>query len=226
MSIDSQYIVYCLIDPNTNDFGYIGKSMSGLKRAKEHFKSSSLKNDGNTRKANWIRKLQKSNQKPTISILFNIGNCSWSKEEINTCLYKKEQELIEYYNIIGYNLTNHQDGGPGSPNRKISEETRQKMSKSAKRRDLPQSLLEQQKPKNLPKKLRIRPSRVILGAREAHANSRRFDLLVYSVSNEQIIQFKGLNQAAKAIGGKCNKTGIRLAIKNKQPYYGYIWSKI
>lgn len=144
-----KYIVYGLIDPNDKDIRYIGKSMSGMDRAHQHYTSSSLKVDGNTHKANWIRKLKDNNQKYEIVILFHIDKTvDLDKNTINLRLYEKEQELINFYRKSDNKLTNLQDGGPGSPDRQISEETRKKMSESAKKRGLNKALLEQQKPKH------------------------------------------------------------------------------
>ena len=252
----SNYIVYSLIDPNTNEIRYIGKTIQGLKRIKEHTKDSSLKHDGNTKKANWIRKLKKNGQEPKFGILYTMGECSWSKEEINNHLYKKEQELIEFYKMLEYDLTNHQDGGPGSPNRKINEKTSRKMSESAKRRGLPKALVEQQKPKfNDPEGKRIcsnclnvknyneftsgrnsrkckhcfnenRQTRVIPGAKEKHVKSISFKVKAINVVTSDIKIFDSMRFAARQIGGNCNKTGIRNSIKLNTPYYGYIWSLI
>lgn len=145
--MESKYIIYGLIDPNDKDIRYIGKSMSGIRRAREHYAPSNLKNDGNTPKANWIRKLRDNNQKYEIVVLFSLDTINSDKSLINLILYNKEQEFINLYRTINTKLTNLQDGGPGSPDRKISEETRQKMSDSAKKRGLNNALKEQQKPK-------------------------------------------------------------------------------
>lgn len=145
-SIDSKNLIYGLIDPNTNDLFYIGKTIQGLDRIRQHLNPSHLKNDGNTRKANKIRKLKENGQVPLVTILYQF-NVNFDKKTCNNILYKKEQELIEYYNILGFDLTNHQDGGPGSPGRKLTESTLKKMSESAKKRGINKFLKEQQKPK-------------------------------------------------------------------------------
>lgn len=145
-SINSKNLVYGLIDPNTNDIFYIGKTIQGLDRIRQHLNPSALKNDGNTRKANKLRKLKDAGQFPLVTILYQF-NIDFDKKTINDILYKKEQELINYYNILGYDLTNHQDGGPGSPGRILSETTLKKMSEKAKKRDLPEGLKNQQKSK-------------------------------------------------------------------------------
>ena len=255
-ALESQFIVYGLVDPRNDNIRYIGKSINGLKRPKEHSKPSNLKNDGNTRKANWIRSLLKLGLKPKISILYTLGNCSWSKNDINECLYKKEHELIEYYNILGYDLTNAQDGGPGSTGRKLSEESLKKMSESGKKRQIPQALKDNWKPKfNDPESKRIcsiclvakdineishgkktrhckdcfnknRKSRIIPGAKQKADNDKCKKVKAINIITKEQIIFKGFRPAAKIIGGKCSKSGIRLSIKKNRPYYNYVWSII
>jgi hypothetical protein len=39
-----QYIIYGLVDPETEELRYIGKSSTGMSRPKKHFYPSTLKN--------------------------------------------------------------------------------------------------------------------------------------------------------------------------------------
>src|ERR1700722_13163788 len=139
-----QYIVYGLIDPFTKEIRYIGKSIQGYSRINNHWNDSSKK-EGNTRKIQWINKLKSLNTKYEHCILF-VADFKLSKEEANLIVYKVEQELINFYRKFGHDLLNHTDGGPGATGRKVSNETRRKMSESAKLRPLPQALLNRQKP--------------------------------------------------------------------------------
>lgn len=251
-----KFIVYGLIDPNSKQIRYIGKSMTGLNRANQHYTNSSLKRDGNTPKANWIRKLKDNNQKYEIVILFKLENNNLNKQQINQLLYEKEQEFINFYKSTINDLTNLQDAGPGSPSRQISEETRIKMSESAKKRGLNKALKDQQKPKypvfkdkkycskcQEVKELSFfkknsrdhvcnicfnknRKSRAIPGSRQKYADSMGIKIKAINLKNNENIEFKSLRDAARIIGGKCSKTGIRLAIQKQRSYYGFIWSKI
>lgn len=253
---DSKNLVYGLIDPNTNDLFYIGKTIQGLLRVRQHLTPSGLKNDGNTKKANKIRKLLENNQIPIVKILYQF-NVNFDKKTCNEILYKKEQELIDFYNILGYELTNHQDGGPGSPGRTFSEATLKKMSERAIKRGLPQALKDQQKPKfNDPPGLRIcsrcliakplneirkfkstsrecrvcynknRPNRKIPGARITYILTLGSKVKAKNIETNEEIIFPSMREAARQVGGKCSKTGIKNCIKNQTSYYGYIWSKI
>lgn len=221
-----RYIVYGLIDPNTNHIRYIGKSVSGITRVLHHKTPSSLK-ESNTHKNNWIKSLKANNQEYSYYILF-VADYRLNKEEANIILYKVEQRFISLYRKIDNNLTNSDDGGPGVTGRKTSIETRKKMSETAKKRPLHPALLEQQKPKGRPLKksprtlAEGRKSRAIPGAREKSNNRRKILIRLQNSKETKIIL--GIKEAAKLIGDKCNKTGIRLAIKKQKIYYGYNWS--
>lgn len=222
-----QYIVYGLIDPNTKQLCYIGKSITGVSRIHDHWKPSSLK-EGNTRKIQWIKHLRNNNTKYEYCIIF-VVDYNLSKEKANVIIYNAEQHFIKVYKNSGFDLLNHTDGGPGAIGRQISENTRIKMSKSAKTRGLPLALIEQQKPKGNPRKIKPktiaegRKSRVTLGARQKYANSMKQAIRMIDCKTLKTTVILGIRDAAKIIGGKCNKTGIRLAIKSGHPYYNFLW---
>ena len=129
----NQPLIYGLQDPISLEIRYIGKSYRGINRAYQHACPSSLK-EGNTPKNNWIKKLKNNNLKPKV-IIIEIFNSITNDE-----LYKKEQDYIKQYP----NLLNLTDGGPGAIGRQSSNETRKKMSESAKKRKLPEALIKQQ----------------------------------------------------------------------------------
>lgn len=212
MNYENNPIIYGLEDPISLKIRYIEKSICGNKRPKDHIKPSSLK-EGNTPKNNWIKQLISKGLKPNIIILESFQNIT------NDQLYRIEQDYIK--NIP--NLLNLTDGGPGAIGRKISEETRQKMSKSAKLRPLPKALLDNQKPKNLPKKKRKQKSRIIPGAQQKYADSMKISVIVFNLITKEEIIYKGFRDAAKIIGGKCNHCGIQKAIKNQAIYYNFSW---
>jgi group I intron endonuclease len=117
-----KYTIYKLIDPITNDIRYIGLTFNSLKQRL----SSHMSEPGTSHKCNWISKLKKEGLKPIIeSLEENIS----SYEEV--C--EREIYYINYYKSIGCNLTNMATGG--NKNKKMSDETRIKMSNSAKNRN-------------------------------------------------------------------------------------------
>jgi NADH pyrophosphatase NudC (nudix superfamily) len=145
--LEKNPLIYALLDPNTNEIRYIGKSLSGIDRPRSHTAPSNLKQDGITKKSSWLKSLIKKNQKPVIKIIEYFYYENLDRETINEILYLKEQKLIKLFKDCGFDLTNGTDGGPGAPNRIVSEETRKKMSDSAKKAGLNSALLAQQKHK-------------------------------------------------------------------------------
>jgi hypothetical protein len=133
MSQTSQYLIYGLVDPRTNQLRYIGLSSCGLRRPKAHTTEyhlyrPDLKSNRFSHKQRWLQGLIAAGFQPDIVIL---EECS-SREALN------EAEIfnIQYYRSIGCNLTNHQPGGyagrKGGWNHPV--ETIEKLRKSAKLR--------------------------------------------------------------------------------------------
>jgi hypothetical protein len=112
----NKYIIYGLKDPFTNEIRYIGKSVNGLDRPKEHFKPCNLK--GNTHKINWIKSVLNRNKRPEIVIIEEYNN--------SEDLFAAEAFWINYYKLNG-NITNCTDGYEGTLGREYSEETKRKI---------------------------------------------------------------------------------------------------
>jgi group I intron endonuclease len=116
-----KYTIYKLIDPISNDIRYIGLTFNTLKQRL----GSHLRETGKSHKCNWIKKLKSNGLKPIIeSVEDNISSYD------ECCL--REIYYIDYYKKIGCNLTNSASGG--NKNKKMSDETKRKMSESAKSR--------------------------------------------------------------------------------------------
>lgn len=252
--------IYALIDSRDNKIRYVGKSLSGIDRGYRHLNKSNLKIDGNTKKANWVKNLKDLNLKPIVGYikLFNQQDFS-SKDELNLELYKQEQCFIKYLRTLKYDLTNATDGGPGATGRQISDVTRQKMSKSAKKYPLNPALVKQSQPIYPVDKIE---SGIILRWCSAHKDyfdatklktkqklcgkckhKRFFKVSINKKENidkardkvrilvtmthlitKKEIKILGIKKAARFIGDKCNKTGIRNAIKFNTIYYNHYWS--
>lgn len=87
--------IYSLLDPDTKEVRYIGKTSRELKhRYREHI--SYLKD--NTHKVKWIKKLKSSNKLPIIELLEECTELNWSERE-------------KYWIAQFTNLTNSTDGG-------------------------------------------------------------------------------------------------------------------
>lgn len=129
--------VYCLLDPNAGDCRYVGVSNNPIRRFKTHM----MNRQNNPVKWSWIRNLKTQNKLPILKILEKTNELHWETRERWWIRYfkKKNQKLT--------NLTNGGDGRFGIPcseNTKqkisnslmahtVSEESRQKMSMSAKK---------------------------------------------------------------------------------------------
>jgi len=112
-----KYTIYKLIDPISYETRYIGLTFNDLKqRLKSHCSEKSK-----SHKSNWIQQLKSKGLKPIIeSIEDNIST-------YDDCC-EREIYWIEKYKSEGYRLTNMASGG--NKNKKMSEETRQRMSES------------------------------------------------------------------------------------------------
>jgi hypothetical protein len=97
----SNTFIYALIDPNTGNIRYIGKSNNPVKRLSDHI--SGCKNSL-THKNNWINSLLKENKKPSLKIIDEVPINEWQMWEIF---------YIEKYRKEGFELTNLSDGGSG-----------------------------------------------------------------------------------------------------------------
>lgn len=117
-----KYTIYKLIDPETNEVRYIGLTFNTLKqRLKSHYSEKSK-----SHKSNWVQKLRSRGLKPIIE---SIESDISSYDEV--C--EREIYWIDKLKNEGHSLTNMASGG--NKNKKMSDETRKKMSDSAKNRD-------------------------------------------------------------------------------------------
>lgn len=102
--------IYGLVDPETQELRYVGKTRVGMKRAlAEH----------SARCRNWIRKLKRRGLVQEVVVL----------EETDE-LDEAERRLISLFRRLGYSLTNIADGGEGGF--KFDEDVRLRISQSKK----------------------------------------------------------------------------------------------
>ena len=99
-----RYLIYGLVDPITRNLRYIGKSSSGLRRAKNHQLPCYLSKD-RTHKGNWIRQLLAANLAPEVVIVQAL--------EDGEILNEAEIHWIAYFRLMGCPLTNITRGGDG-----------------------------------------------------------------------------------------------------------------
>lgn len=119
MSIET--IIYGLVDPRTDELRYVGKTIHHLNsRLRSHIDDAQVIKRRHV--CAWIRALQREGLEPEV---FEVDRAleDWSD---------REKFWIAYFRFIGCNLTNETIGGEGVPGRKHTEESKLKMSKSAK----------------------------------------------------------------------------------------------
>lgn len=117
--------IYKLICPLEDGLvKYIGKTVKPLRtRFKEHLWEAD-KYHLKSHKSNWIRKLKKLNLIPIIEM---IETCFWEQSQ------EKEKYWISYYKKLNSNLCNETEGGEGNLGRIMTQETKDKISKSHKK---------------------------------------------------------------------------------------------
>jgi len=131
--------IYILIDPETNQVRYIGKTKSLKRRYNQHISEcSKLKSHKN----NWLLLLKNKNLRPEMVVIDETDKDDW---------VFLEQWYIELYKSWGYKLTNLTKGGEGAygycptpetlvkmslvqKGKIVSEETRKKLSSAFKGR--------------------------------------------------------------------------------------------
>lgn len=100
----TSYIIYGLVDPQTQHLRYIGKSIHGLTRPRQHSDDGRLSRESGY-KANWIRGLRTQGLRPNIVVLQEF--------EDQDILAQAEVHWISYFKAMGCPLTNYCRGGEG-----------------------------------------------------------------------------------------------------------------
>lgn len=109
---DGANYIYALVDPNTNEFRYIGKSVRPFERLKDHCNEAPT-----CWRTRWIKKVLASGKTPIVVLLDRVdADRDWETAE---------RDWIAYGRASGWPLTNSTDGGDGVPN--LPPETRAKI---------------------------------------------------------------------------------------------------
>lgn len=110
LTAPTTWSVYALVDPRDEQVRYVGKSVAVETRIKAHLRDRSA-----TRKARWVRALQREGRVPEVLIL-ETGAGDWQGAEV---------KWIAYFRAAGCDLTNATSGGEGLHN--PTEETRERI---------------------------------------------------------------------------------------------------
>jgi hypothetical protein len=114
-TMDQKCKIYTLSHPITGEIRYVGQTTLSL-RLRHQFHMSESRQPIHTKKLNWIRSISKLGLEPKIEL---IEEGQWNESEMY---------WIEQFKAWGFQLVNSTVGGDGVLGRKVSENTRQKMS--------------------------------------------------------------------------------------------------
>jgi group I intron endonuclease len=223
-----KYTIYKLIDPTDLSIRYIGLTFNNLnQRLRSH-----LSEPGKSHKIHWINKLKKQGLRPIIESV---------EEKISTYEIACEREIyyIDYFKSIGCDLTNMASGG--NKNKKMSDETRRKMSDSQKKRhekfkfklsdDVKMILKDKQKERfkndSEREKLRISNKKY----EDSKTKEQKLnDILIqdcksvyqYDKDMNLVRIYPSIREAVRVTG--LNRSNISKCCKNKVVYVGgYVW---
>jgi hypothetical protein len=213
------FLVYALLDPVTREVRYIGKSSSGLARAKAHLEPAySLRHKGY--KKNWLLALRNAGQLPAIIVL--------SRHTSNEEVLQAEIDYIRLYRALGARLTNQTDGGEGTCGRVVPAEERLRSANS--RRGLPRSpeTLEKIKQTKLangtwnapvPEQRRLQISETLRRRGGTHirgTNKRTGEVCMF----KSIRAAKQAGHSIRAIENQTKQLNRRI---RKRPAYDWLW---
>jgi hypothetical protein len=117
-----RFLIYGLVDPDSGEVRYVGRSMSGLDRPRQHRCPSVLRKDGGTHKAAWVRSLLKRGKTYGIAVLYRAP----TREGLD----EAEIFWIAELRRRGHDLTNLAVGGGGGGLGPVTADHRRKISEA------------------------------------------------------------------------------------------------
>ena len=214
--------IYKLIDPDTREIRYIGKTAKKLsRRLTRHITTSKRKNS--CHKDHWINKLLSEGRLPVIKLIHKVKDGNWTKWEIY---------YIKKYREKGHRLTNSVDGGLGGSG-KMKQVTKDKISKALRGREVSADSITKQKAtwglRGRGKEASIRATKrigelnptsiPIIGEDITSGEIREF---VNAREASNILRAEGRKASAAAICGCIRKT-IRKGGSIRKSSGGYKW---
>lgn len=206
--------IYGLIDPNTNELKYIGQTIQGFHRIREHFykclKRNKITNCLSKSKV-WIHSLKKQNQ------IFKVIYLEYFENDLN--LDEAEKFYIDYFKFLGCKLLNEHIGASFLRNKRITNEERQLI--SIKTKEAMQNPLVKNKLKTFQK------GSIPWNKGKSHSNetkekiSKLQENKILYIQDENGNIYRGLKEAATALN--CSMSGISHAIKGRcKTIHGHI----
>jgi hypothetical protein len=126
-ALGERSFIYALVDPETDEFRYIGKSIRPMERLANHVNEA----PSNCHRSHWIQSLKARDLRPYIVILESVqGEWPWQESE---------RYWIARGRYLGWPLTNNTDGGDGVPS--LPQETRDRITAASRgRKPRPETL--------------------------------------------------------------------------------------
>jgi len=121
---ERSWVIYGLVDPRTGEVRYVGFTVKGIDRLKDHLYRARTGQE-KTYKANWIRSLLADGHVPGWVELEIGSGPGWRDAEIRWVAY--------YRSLMGGRLTNITGGGEGALGRKATPEQLEKMAEAGRR---------------------------------------------------------------------------------------------
>ncbi len=115
LPIPGQSIIYALLDPDTFEVRYVGQTIQKLQQ-RMYLHYSQSRRQRRTHTNCWIASLETRGLRPVITELSRVPHDEADAEEIR---------FISHFKDLGYNLTNHHEGG--QVNRIVSKQTGRKI---------------------------------------------------------------------------------------------------
>ncbi len=202
-----EYKIYKLFDPRDNQVRYVGLTFNSLKQRLKSHKNENSK----SHKTYWVKSLLKEGICPKIELI---------ESNIDTYETACEREIywISKFKEDGYNLTNSASGG--NKNKKMSDETRLKMSISHTERNKTfKKILSEETKKRLSESTKIRmqdPKEIekLKIANKKHEDSKTEEQKILDITvqnHKEIIQYdKNMNYVGEylSIRDAVRKTNV------------------
>lgn len=116
---ESRHLIYGLVDPRDARVFYVGRSCSGLKRPRQHWRPAHLAKWAHLHVARKIRQILAAGELPGVLVLERCAGA----DDLNDA----EVRWIAHYRAAGVRLTNLTDGGGGTSGWVPSAEWRRKV---------------------------------------------------------------------------------------------------
>lgn len=121
--------IYILIDPQTNEIRYVGKTKHPLaQRLSEHC-SHAMTSKKRNKRLNWIRSVLRKGYVPIMELVQEVPESIWGQAE---------KYWVAYYGAIGCDLTNGTEGGEGPDSHTEADRAKQSRAQTG-RQDSPET---------------------------------------------------------------------------------------